>query len=271
MKRLRDSFVNSARLWQHMSFIARQGAMWLRRDHAVIFHGCVAVNEDGSEQGLVVDGQEHKGRALFDALDLVVRRAFRKGSNAPDTDKDWLWYLWTGPTSPAFGKDKMATFESYFVEDKEAKKEHKNPYFKLLHDAAFCRRLAEEFGVAEDGLIVNGHCPVKVEKGEEPVKKGGNAVTIDGGFSEAYGDRGYTLILASGGVSLAEHHHFESVTDAITSGADIVPTIMAIRKYDEPRRVGDTEDGAAIRQTIGALEELIAAYDEGRLSEQGHA
>jgi fructose-1,6-bisphosphatase-3 len=267
MKRLRESFVTSARLWQHMSFVVRQGAMWLRRDHAVIFHGCVAVNDDGSEQGLVVDGKEHKGRALFDALDLVVRRAFRKGSTAPDADKDWLWYLWTGPTSPLFGKDKMATFESYFVDDKEAKKEHKNAYFELLHDAAFCRRIAGEFGVTEDGLIVNGHCPVKVEKGEEPVKKGGNAVTIDGAFSEAYGDRGYTLILASGGVALAEHHHFESVNDAITSGADIVPKIMSIRKYDEPRRVADTEDGAAIRQTISALEQLITAYDEGRLSE----
>jgi fructose-1,6-bisphosphatase-3 len=245
--------------------------MWLRRDHAVIFHGCVAVDDKGSPLGLVVDGKEHKGRALFDALDLVVRRAFKKGASAPENDKDWLWYLWTGPVSPAFGKDKMATFESYFLEDKEAKKEHKNPYFQLLHDKNFCRGLAAEFGVTVDELIVNGHCPVKVEKGEEPLKKGGNAVTIDGAFSEAYGDRGYTLVLASGGVALAEHHHFESVNDAITSGADIVPKIMTIRKYDAPRLVADTEDGAAIRQTINALEQLIAAYDEGRLLEQGRA
>jgi fructose-1,6-bisphosphatase-3 len=271
MKRLRDSFVTSARLWQHMSFVARQGAMWLRRDHAVIFHGCVAVNDDGTEQSVVVDGKDRKGRELFDALDLVVRRAFKNGSSAAENDKDWLWYLWTGPTSPLFGKDKMATFESYFVEDKEAKKEHKNAYFKLLHDADFCRRVAAEFGVSDDGLIVNGHVPVKVEKGEEPLKKGGNAVTIDGAFSEAYGDRGYTLVLASGGVSLAEHHHFESITEAITTGADIVPRISLIRSYDKPRRVADTEDGAAIRQTISALEQLIAAYDEGRLPEQGRA
>jgi fructose-1,6-bisphosphatase-3 len=271
MKRLRESFVSSPRLWQHMSFVVHQGAIWLRRDHAVIFHGCVAVDEDGSGQSLVVDGKEQKGRALFDALDLVVRRAFRKGSSASESDKDWLWYLWTGATSPLFGKDRMATFESYFLEDKEAKKEHKNAYFRLLHDGAFCGRLAAEFGVAEDGLIVNGHCPVKVEKGEEPVKKGGNAITIDGGFSEAYGDRGYTLVLASGGVALAEHHHFESVTEAITSGSDIIPKIMTIRKYDAPRRVADTEDGATIRQTINALQLLIAAYDEGRLPEQGRA
>src|SRR2546425_3955145 len=222
MDRLKQSFVASAPLWEHMLFVARRGAMWLRRDHSLIFHGCMPVDDAGNFLSLRVDGAEHSGRTLFAALESVVRRAFRK-AEAAGSDADWLWYLWTGPRSPLFGKDRMATFENYFIENQEAREEHKNPYFKLIHEGEFCRRVAEEFGVTKDGLIVNGHVPVRVEKGEEPVKRSGCAVTIDGAFSEAYGDRGYTLILAPERIAIAEHHHFESISDAITSGADIVP------------------------------------------------
>ena len=267
MDRLKQSFLSSTRLWEHMSFVVRRGSMWLRRDHAVIFHGCVPVGDDGANLSLRVDDTEHEGPALFAALDSVVRRAFRKGETA-GSEADWLWYLWTGPRSPLFGKDRMATFENYFIEDQEARKEHKNPYFALLNDREFCRRVTAEFGVEQDGLIVNGHVPVKVEKGEEPVKRGGSAVTIDGAFSEAYGDRGYTLILAPERIALAEHHHFESISDAITQGADIVPKVSNLRVYDPPRTIADTEAGEMVRQDIAALERLVLAYREGALLEQ---
>jgi len=268
MTRLRESFVASQRLWQHMSYLVHQGAVWLRRDEALIFHGCVPVDDAGEPQGLVVDGVERRGRELFDALDSVVRRAFRKGTKREDGDADWLWYLWTGPTSPLFGKDRMASFESYFVADKDSKKEHKNAYFKLIHDADFCRRIARGFGLGDDALIVNGHVPVKVEKGEEPVKKGGNAVTIDGAFSEAYGDRGYTLILEPERIALAEHHHFDSIREAITSGADIIPTVTAVKLHVKPRTVADTEGGVALREEISAIELLIGAYRDGVMRER---
>lgn len=267
MDRLRQSFVSSSRLWQHMSFVTRRGSMWLRRDHALIFHGCLPVDERGEFLSLNVEGTQYAGRALFDALDEVVRRAMNAGVETVGERSDWLWYLWTGERSPLFGKDRMATFESYFVEDKETRKEHKNPYFKLIHEADFCRRVAADFGIAEEALIVNGHVPVKVEKGEEPVKLGGNAVTIDGAFSEAYGDRGYTLIIAPDRIALAEHHHFESISDAILSGADIVPKVMTIRAYDQPRLIADTEDGEIIRRRVAALERLILAYERGELLE----
>ena len=267
LERLRQSFVSSSRLWHHMLTVVTRGAMWLRRDQALIFHGCVPVDEEGQSLPLEVDGREHAGRELFDALDRVVRRCFRKGAEEANDETDWLWYLWTGPRSPLFGKDRMATFETYFVENKTTHKETKNLYFQLIHDAAFCSRLAREFGVGDDALIVNGHVPVKVEKGETPVKRGGNAVTIDGAFSEAYGDRGYTLILAPERIALAEHHHFESIADAITAGADIVPVVSTVRAYDPPRRVADTEEGERLRRRINALERLAAAYEQGLLLE----
>jgi fructose-1,6-bisphosphatase-3 len=162
----------------------------------------------------------------------------------------------------------MATFETYFVADKATHKETKNPYFKLIHTTDFCEKIFREFGVsASDGLIVNGHVPVKLEQGESPLKQGGKAITIDGAFSEAYGDKGYTLVLEPSRTFLAQHHHFESVRDAITQGADIIPTIQDVRKYDNPRTVGDTEKGDEIRHEIAALENLIRAYQENIISE----
>ena len=267
MDRVRQSFVSSSRLWHHMLAVVRSGAMWLRRDQALIFHGCVPVDEEGQSLSLGVGGREVAGRELFDALDLVVRGCFRRGARDADGETDWLWYLWTGPRSPLFGKDRMATFETYFVEDKATHKETKNPYFQLIQNADFCARLARDFGVERDALIVNGHVPVKVEKGEEPVKRGGGAVTIDGAFSEAYGDRGYTLILAPERIAIAEHHHFESIGDAITEGADIVPKVTTVRAYDPPRRVADTEEGERLRRRIAALEQLADAYEQGLLLE----
>jgi len=268
MDRLRQSFVSSSRLWEQMSYVTRRGSTWLRRDQALIFHGCVPVDERGEFLPLSVDGRECAGRELFDALNAVVRRAMNAGAETAGEQADWLWYLWTGARSPLFGKDRMSTFENYFVADKAARKEHKNPYFKLIHEADFCRRVAADFGIAEDALIVNGHVPVQVERGEAPLKQGGNAVTIDGAFSEAYGDRGYTLIIAPERIDLAEHHHFESISDAITAGADIVPTISTIRAHERPRLVADTEEGEIIRRRIAALERLILAYERGELLEK---
>jgi fructose-1,6-bisphosphatase-3 len=128
----------------------------------------VPVDERGEFLSLSVDGRECAGRELFDALEPVVRRAMNAGAETVGDEADWLWYLWTGARSPLFGKDRMSTFENYFVEDKEARRETRILISKLIHEADFCRRVAADFGIAEDALIVNGHVPVKVERGEAP-------------------------------------------------------------------------------------------------------
>lgn len=267
INRVRDSFIRSQRLSEQMQWVVRRGRMWTCRDDALIFHACVPVDAGGTPQSLMVDGKEVSGRELFDVLGSIVRRAFRKRFFGLDQDADWLWYLWGGPLSPLFGKDKMATFETYFVADKEAQKEHKNPYFEHVHDAEFVKKIGRLFGCGDDVLIVNGHVPVKIEKGEQPVKRGGNCVTIDGAFSEAYGDRGYTLLLKPEAIELAEHSAFSSVEDVIESGADIVPKVSTIRRYDKPRMLNDTDEGRQIRQTISDLESLVQAYQEGVVAE----
>jgi fructose-1,6-bisphosphatase III len=263
--RLEQSFLQSPALWEQMRWVERQGSMFARRDRALIFHGCVPVDAAGELASLVVDGEPRRGRALFDALERKVRRAFR--GKAQD-DLDMLYYLWTGPLSPLFGKDRMATLETYLVADKATHKETKNPYFAMIHDAGFCSRICEELGGDRDkGLLVNGHVPVKIEEGESPVKRSRRAVTIDGAFSEAYGDKGYTLLLEAGRTALAQHHHFESVDEAVAAGADIIPSVTDIETYDAPRTVGDTEKGEALRLEIEVLEELLRAYQTSVLAE----
>ncbi len=268
MDRLVESFTGSPRLWEHMKWLADRGQMALVRDRAVIFHACLAVDEDGGYLPLVIDGEERRGPEQFPALNRLIKRAFRAGGQVTQEDLDWFFYLWAGPKSPLFGKDRMATFETYFVADKATHKETKNPWFRWIHDFEFCDRICREMGVGEGGIIVNGHVPVKVEKGENPLKGGGNAVTIDGAFSEAYGDRGYTFILAPEGEVLAEHHAFPDPVAAVREGGDLIPTMSVVRGYDEPRMVGDTEEGENIRARIHALKDLVEAYESGEMQER---
>ncbi len=264
LDRITKAFYDSGRLWNQMSFVASRGCMALRRDTCAIFHGCVPVDDNGEFLTCTIDGEPRRGAELFDAIDLLVQRAFRK--QAPE-DVDMLYYLWTGPLSPCFGKDRMATFETYFVADKATHKEIKNPYFKLIHDEAFCVRVLAEFGLPANGFIVNGHVPVKLEKGETPIKKSGRAITIDGAFAAAYGDKGFSLVLDADRMYLAQHTHFAGIDAVVDEGADIVPTVSDVEVYDRPRTVGDTEAGEDIRSEITVLEELVEAYETNRIRE----
>jgi len=249
-------------LWEHMSYLFSHGKMFLVRDGHLIFHAAVPVDAEGTPLAFEVDGAPVAGRALFEALDAAVLRAWRGGQAE---DADLLYYLWAGPISPLFGKDRMATFEGYFVEAPQARKETRNPYFQLIHTEEFCWSVLESFGVdAEHGLIVNGHVPVRVEKGETPVKSS-RAVVIDGAFAAAYGDRGYTLLLAAERTCIAEHHPFSSVEDAIASGMDIIPQFEDLRHFVPARRRGDPEVEGTLSEEIAAMERLIEAYRTNRI------
>ncbi|MEO8844035.1 MAG: fructose-bisphosphatase class III [Kofleriaceae bacterium] len=256
---LATAFIASPTLWRQWSFVASHAQMSLRRDRCAIFHGCVPVDAAGNFLPFTVDGVPLAGKALFDALGLVIQRGLRKRAMA---DLDTIFYLWTGPLSPCFGKDRMTTFEQYFVADKATHEEVKNPYFKLLHDKAFCARVLTEFGVdPEHGYIINGHVPVKLDAGEQPVKASGRAITIDGAFAAAYGDKGFSLVLDAERIYLAQHHHFESADAAVTRGEDIVPTVSDVEVYAAPRLVGQTETGDDLRARIAGLEDLIHAFE----------
>lgn len=263
IKLLAQSFSKSRNLRNHLNFLAGHGSMYLVRDKHLIFHGCIPVNEDGEPSTLNVNGKNRSGQNLFDSLDHFIAKTYESRSEA---ELDFLWYLWCGPQSPLFGKDKICTFESDFVKDENARVETKNPYFKLIHDKQFCQNVLDDFGVdPKDGIIVNGHVPVKIEQGESPLKKSGQAITIDGAFSEAYGDHGYTLILEPVQTFLAEHSHFESVAAAVQEGRDMIPELTTIRSWNIPRKISDTEQGEEIKAEIRLLEQLEEAYRRNQL------
>jgi fructose-1,6-bisphosphatase-3 len=265
---LTHAFTTSRTLWTQMTYVVSHGQMALRRDLCAIFHGCVPVDERGEPLAFVIDGEPRRGKALFEAFEAVVQRAFRKGNAAAELDRDLLFYLWTGPRSPCFGKDRMATFETYFVADPATHAETKNPYFRLIGDAAFCARILTELGVDPvHGFLINGHVPVRLEAGETPIKASGRAITIDGAFAAAYGDKGFSCVLDAQRIYLAQHHHFESAEAAVTRHADIVPTVSDVVVHERQRTVGDTETGDDIRAEIAVLEELVRAFEANILRE----
>ncbi|CAN5598198.1 fructose-1,6-bisphosphatase [soil metagenome] len=265
MDRLRHSFLSSQKLWEHMKYVVSHGSMYLVRDDHLIFHGCVPCDAYGGFLVEHIDGEDRAGRDLFDAIEGVVQRSFERQSPA---DLDTLWYLWCGPKSPLFGKDRIATLERDLIDDPASHHETKDPYFALIHEKSFCEKVLNAFEVdPERGLIVNGHVPVKIEKGESPLKASGKAITIDGAFSEAYGAHGYTIVMEADRTILAKHHHFESVEVAVRDGVDIVPEVSIIREWKEPRRIRDTERGRELRCQMDMLQSLIEAYRTNRLRE----
>ncbi len=256
--RLKYSFMHSQKLWNHLKYIVENGSMYLRRDDHLIFHGCVPCDEKGEFLPMPIEGEQLSGLEMFHAIERVVARAMEQKQ---EQHLDVLWYLWSGPRSPLFGKDRIATLERDFIADKAPHHETKDPYFALIHEAWFCEKILAEFGVdPKSGLIVNGHVPVRIEAGESPIKRSGKAITIDGAFSEAYGDHGFTLVLEADRTLLAKHHHFESVDAAVRDGVDIVPSITVVREWPTPRRMADTERGEQFRCDITMLERLIELY-----------
>jgi fructose-1,6-bisphosphatase III len=267
LERIRNSFMSSEKLWKHMDWMIKHGSMYLTREEHLIFHACVPVDAKGEFLPMYVGKKEYRGKALFDAINAAVYR-MTEGSSSQE-DLDLLWYLWSGPQSPLFGKDKIATVERDLIDDEKPHHETRNPYFSLIHERSFCDKILEEFGVdTRQGLIVNGHVPVKLEKGETPLKRSGKAIIIDGAFSEAYGDHGFTLVMEPHRTFIAKHHHFESVEAAIRDGADIIPSIMVVREWDPPKTVADSKRGQDLRRNIAALERLIEAYRRNELPQR---
>lgn len=272
--RLVFAFVNCEKLQKHMQFLLKKGSMYKIYNRNLLYHGCIPMNEDGSFKEVSVYGKTYKGKALYDVLDSYVRKAFvAVNEEEREKGRDILWFIWSSPNSPLFGKDKMATFERYFLEDKETHVEKKNPYYSFLEDEEVADSILEEFQVTEDCRhIINGHVPVHHTAGESPIKCKGKILVIDGGFSKAYqketGIAGYTLIYNSWGMILAAHEPFTSTSDAISKESDILSDRILVKRTTQRKTVGETDTGMKLKERIAELEELLEAYRNGLLIER---
>ena len=267
------AFRNSEKLQAHVDFLLKKGSLYRVYNGNLLYHGCMPMNEDGTLKEVQVDGKKYKGKALYDILEHNVRRAFvSRDPKKREQGRNTLWYLWTAPNSPLYGRDKMTTFERYFLAEKETWTEVKNAYYRLIEKEETADRILQEFGLAGENVhIINGHVPVHQSAGESPVKCGGKVLIIDGGFCRAYhketGIAGYTLIYNSYGLSLTAHEPFESTEKAIQEEKDIVSRQVAVRYNMKRQLVGDTDQGRQIRQRIRELKELIEAYRTAQLKE----
>lgn len=276
MERLERAFTGCEKLQEHMHFLLSKGSLYKVYNNNLLYHGCVPLNEDGTLKEVTLFSKKFKGKSLYDALERYVRKGFF-AVNKEDLEngKDIMWYIWLNPNSPLFGKDKMATFERYFLAEKETHTEVKNPYYQYIENEKVIASIMKEFGLdfkSDDTHIINGHVPVKRKNGESPVKCNGKVMVIDGGFSKAYqretGIAGYTLIYNSYGLLLVAHEPFESTESAIEKESDIHSESMVIRRVVQRSLVENTDVGKELKEQIADLEVLLAAYRSGELKEK---
>ena len=272
INRLTQNFINSAHMAKHMQLLYSHGALYLVRNSNLLFHGSVPLNEDGSFKALNILGKDYAGKALFDKIDQIVRQAYFEPHKSPAKQfaQDFVWYLWCGPVSPPFDKNRMATFERYFLSDKEAQKEQKGWYNIHKNNKEICEKILKEFGVeGEPSHIINGHIPVKTTKGESPIKAGGRLLVIDGGYSKPYqaetGIAGYTLIYNSYGLRLVQHEPFESTQNAIEQGKDIISETKVVEFMERRKLVRDTDIGKKLIDQIDDLKQLLVAFRKGQI------
>lgn len=265
---LQLSFRHSGLLHKHIKFLYSNGGLYKCCNSNLLYHGCIPMKKDGSFESLICGGEERSGKALMDFIDQRIQNAYflPEDSREKEDARDFMWYLWCGAKSPVFGKDKITTFEHYFIEDKALSRENMNPYYQLSQQEEYCDKILEEFGLSKEGShIINGHVPVKIKDGEKPVKANGKLYIIDGGLSKAYQSRtgiaGYTLIYNSRHLALAEHKPFDPKKES-------TPRVSIVEKMKNRVMVADTDLGQELSARIEDLKQLVAAYREGILKEK---
>ena len=275
MRKIKRSFESSEKLRKHMRCLFTHGSMYAVCNSNLLYHASIPMNPDGTFKPVQIMGKSYSGKALLDRVDQLVRTAYFRTGEQEEVDfaHDYVWYLWCGKNSPLFDKSKMATFERLFLDDAETHKEEKGAYYTLRDQESVCDMILDEFQVVgEHRHIVNGHVPVRSNKGENPIKAGGKMLVIDGGFSRPYhletGIAGYTLVYHSRGFQLVQHEPFESTTKAIEEGLDIKSTTIVVELSSHRQMVKDTDKGAELQSQIKDLEKLLYAYRCGLIKEK---
>ena len=269
MSNLRDAFMQSMRLHQHISFLYERGWMYRCFNGNLLFHGCVPLAEDGSFLKKRFGDRELSGKAFMDYADQVARRAFYTGRQDA---LDFMWYLWCGTDSPVCGRQ-IKTFQRFFIEDQSSWVEPRNPYYVYCNTEEKCEELLAEFGLTgNESRIINGHTPIKVTRGESALKAGGRLVVIDGGFCRAYqkttGIAGYTLIANSHCMRLMSHQPFTTTQDALKKDRDIMSQSFQFAMYPERLLVRDTDNGRRLQERMDDLKDLLNACREGIINLQ---
>ena len=270
LKSLKSSFMHSKRLSEHINFVFEKGSLYKIYNNNLLFHGMIPMTDNGEfDKVKSFDGDfNYSGKELFDYFNSLISKAYNDyKSNKFDSENiDHMYYMWCGGLSPFFGRNQIKTFERYFLDDEEIKKEYENPYYYYAYKEEVAIKILNEFGLNGDGHIINGHVPVKHKDGEHPVKANGRLFIIDGGLSKGYqkktGIAGYTLIYDSKYLSIAIHKPYEK-------GKFNTPVTEEIERVAKNERVyvRDTDIGRSIKRQISDLKDLLVVYREGLIKE----
>lgn len=266
---LEKLFRESEQLQRHVTFLYNHGSMYRKFNGNLLFHGCVPLDEDGNLKALHFGGRIYQGKSYMDYADSIARRAYFSDDRT-QKELDFMWYLWCGSNSPLSGRV-VKTFERTFLSDESTWKEPKNPYYRYQDSEPVCRMLLREFGLySENSHIINGHTPIHVMEGENPLKANGRLIVIDGGFCKAYqkttGIAGYTLIFNSHGMRLKSHQPFSGMEAALSENLDIDSQSQQVATLDKRLMVADTDTGEMLKEQIADLEDLLTAYREGLIA-----
>ena len=275
MDKINHSFQVSEKLHKHIRLLLQHGCMYAVFNNNLLFHASIPLDEDGKlKEVVIIPGTTCSGKDLLYNIGMLIRSAFQTDSTPEERNYaiDYFLYLWCGPDSPLFDKSKMATFERYFIDDKETHTEEKGNYFKLRDNEQIVDNILDAFDVVGDNRhIINGHVPVHVCNGENPVKANGKLMVIDGGFSQPYhketGIAGYTLVYHSRGFVLVQHEPFTSTIDAIQKCSDIKSSTQIVEMSSHRMRVADTDIGRELKNQISDLQRLLYAYRHGYIKE----
>lgn len=274
LNRIKECFLGSDKLQKHIKFLYSNGSMYLKYNSNLLYHSCVPMTKEGKFRKIILGDDELSGKALFDKLDFLVRMAYfnNKELDRKAYGQDIMWYLWCNGDSPLFGKNRMTTFERYFIDNKITYTEVKDPYYNFRDNEDILNNILKEFDLnPETSHIINGHIPVEAAKGESPIKGNGKLLVIDGGFSKTYqsktGLAGYTLIYNSYGIRLASHDPFESKEKAIVEEKDILSTLEVLEKMDKRKYIYDTDKGKELNERVKYLKKLLGAYRMGLINE----
>lgn len=269
MDELEKLFRESEQLQRHVTFLYNHGSMYRKFNGNLLFHGCVPLDGDGNLKALHFGGRIYQGKSYMDYADSIARRAYFSDDRT-QKELDFMWYLWCGSNSPLSGRV-VKTFERTFLSDESTWKEPKNPYYRYQDSEPVCRMLLREFGLySENSHIINGHTPIHVMEGENPLKANGRLIVIDGGFCKAYqkttGIAGYTLIFNSHGMRLKSHQPFSGMEAALSENLDIDSQSQQVATLDKRLMVADTDTGEMLKEQIADLEDLLTAYREGLIA-----
>jgi len=252
-------FTGSHRIKTLMKFLFEHGKLYHINNYILNIHALIPSTKTGDFDFFL----NKKGKELFNHIQDIVKnvgRNYLEGKGQNQKELELMFYLWCGPKSPFFGKHAMKTFERYFYKDKDTHKEKTLFWNENLAKPEFMDLIMREFGARR---IVYGHTPVDILKGDKISSPDGRAINIDGGFAEAYLNRGHSLIHTPYSLHAIILPTPDEIGDARKAKEAVRLMIEPIETFEKPLKIKDTYRGKILKEKRDNLFLQLKAYSDG--------